>query len=165
MEEMEFKYEVVTHSPEETLALGKRFARYLKPGAVVGLWGDLGVGKTVMIKGICEGLGVEIEDVTSPSFTVMNMYQGKVPVFHFDFYRVGNFEDVMEFGIEEYFYGEGISLIEWPERIEAYLPKDLIPIHLYRLKPEHRTSENDRYISIGNLTPSVLTALKGKKAR
>ncbi len=165
MENVEFTYECVTHSPEETRKLGRRLGKFLKPGAVVGLWGDLGAGKTVMIKGICEGLGVEIEDVTSPSFTVMNMYQGKVPVFHFDFYRVEGFEDVMEFGIEEYFYGEGISLIEWPERIEAYLPKDLIPIHIHRLKPEHRSGENDRYISIGNLTPSVLSALKKEGGR
>jgi len=160
---VEFKFEIVTHSPEETFALGERFSKYLKPGAVLAFWGDLGAGKTVMIKGICKGFGIDAEDVTSPSFTVMNIYQGEVPVFHFDFYKIQSYEDVSGFGIEEYFYSEGISLIEWAERIESYLPEDRIPIVIRRLKPEHRKSENDRYISIGNLTPSVLTALKRKR--
>ncbi|NOY77500.1 MAG: tRNA (adenosine(37)-N6)-threonylcarbamoyltransferase complex ATPase subunit type 1 TsaE [Calditrichaeota bacterium] len=155
--------ESITHSPEETFALGERLARYLKPGAVVAFWGDLGAGKTVMIKGICKGLGIDAEDVTSPSFTVMNIYEGEIPVFHFDFYKIQSYEEVSGYGIEDYFYGEGISLIEWAERIESYLPEDRIPIVIRRLKPEHRKSENDRYISIGNLTPSVLTALKRKR--
>ncbi len=159
---MEFKFEIVTHSPEETFRLGEHFAKYLKPGAVLAFHGDLGAGKTVMIKGICRGLGIEAEDVTSPSFTVMNMYNGKIPVFHFDFYKIQSYEDVSGFGIEEYFYDDGITLIEWAERIDPYLPEDIIPIVISRLKPEHRKSENDRYISIGNLTPSVLTALKRK---
>jgi len=160
---VEFKLESITHSPEETFALGERLARYLKPGAVVAFWGDLGAGKTVMIKGICKGLGIDAEDVTSPSFTVMNIYEGEIPVFHFDFYKIQSYEEVSGYGIEDYFYGEGISLIEWAERIESYLPEDRIPIVIRRLKPEHRKSENDRYISIGNLTPSVLTALKRKR--
>lgn len=157
---MEFKFETVTHSPEETFKLGEQFSKYLKPGTVVAFWGDLGAGKTVMIKGVCSGLKIDAADVTSPSFTVMNLYTGELPVFHFDFYRIESFEDVLAFDLEDYFYGEGVSLIEWPERIKPYLPEDVIPVALERLKPEHRRSENDRRISIGNLTSSILEALK-----
>jgi tRNA threonylcarbamoyladenosine biosynthesis protein TsaE len=118
-----------SQNEKETFEFGKIIAAQLKPGDVIGLFGDLGSGKTTCIKGICSGLGVT-EEVTSPTFTLINEYQGRLPVFHFDFYRISAKSALKDLGLEEYLSGEGICLIEWPEIIVDLLPDQRFEIHL-----------------------------------
>ena len=113
---------IETFRPEETFELGKRLATDAIPGQVYTLIGDLGVGKTVLTQGIAEGLGIE-EPVNSPTFTIVQVYEeGRMPFYHFDVYRIGDVEEMDEIGYEDYFYGEGLCLIEWANLIEEILP-------------------------------------------
>ncbi len=113
---------IETYSPEETFALGEKMGREAKPGEVYTLIGDLGVGKTVFTQGIASGLGIT-EPVSSPTFTIVQVYEeGRMPFYHFDVYRIGDIEEMDEIGYEDYFYGEGLTLIEWADLIEELLP-------------------------------------------
>lgn len=115
---------VETFSPEETFALGEKLGREAKPGEVYTLIGDLGVGKTVFTQGIAKGLDLE-EPICSPTFTIVQVYEeGRMPFYHFDVYRIGDIEEMEEIGYEDYFYGNGLSLIEWANLIEEILPKN-----------------------------------------
>ena len=118
-----------TFSAEETEKLGEQIGREAKPGEVYTLIGDLGVGKTVFTKGIAEGLGIT-EPVNSPTFTIVQVYDtGRMPFYHFDVYRIGDIEEMDEIGYEDYFYGEGLTMIEWANLIEEILPekrKDIV---------------------------------------
>ena len=117
-------------SPEETFALGKTFGNAAKQGEVYAFYGDLGVGKTVFIKGFAAGLGVT-EDVVSPTFTIIQEYgSGRLPMYHFDVYRIDDPDELFEIGFEEYVYGEGVTLVEWAEKAEEFLPKDRIMIRI-----------------------------------
>jgi tRNA threonylcarbamoyladenosine biosynthesis protein TsaE len=116
-------------SPEETLALGERIGRSLKPGAVVALRGGLGAGKTCLAKGIARGLGVE-ETVTSPTYTIISEYRGRVPLYHIDAYRLAGDEDFEDLGGLELLGGGGVSIIEWSERIPRSLPPDHIGVEI-----------------------------------
>lgn len=119
---------VETYSEEETLALGRRLAQDAVPGMVFALEGDLGVGKTVLTKGMAEGLGIK-EPVNSPTFTVLQIYDdGKLPFYHFDVYRIEEPEEMEEIGYEEYFYGDGICLVEWANLIAELMPEDTVRI-------------------------------------
>ena len=112
-----------TYSPEETNALEKRLGAEAKPGDVYTLVGDLGVGKTVFTQGIAEGLGIT-EPVSSPTFTIVQVYEeGRMPFYHFDVYRIGDIEEMDEIGYEDYFYGDGLCMIEWANLIEEILPE------------------------------------------
>jgi len=110
-----------SNSAKETENIAKAFAKTLKAGDVVCLWGDLGVGKTAFAGGLSKGLGVT-EYISSPTFTVVNCYEGKLPVYHFDVYRISDSEEMYEIGYEEYVYGDGVSIIEWPGLIADILP-------------------------------------------
>lgn len=113
------------------MALGKSLAASLKPGAVVALYGDLGSGKTVLTKGIGSALGIAKENVSSPTFTIVNEYvAGSIPLFHFDAYRIESPEELFDLGYEDYFFGEGICVVEWADRIEALLPEHTIRLQL-----------------------------------
>ena len=113
---------IETNSPEETFALGRQIGQQAKAGEVYTLIGDLGVGKTVLTQGVAEGLGIE-EPVNSPTFTIMQIYEeGRLPFYHFDVYRIGDVEEMEEIGYEDYFYGDGVCLIEWANLIEEILP-------------------------------------------
>ena len=117
-----------TRSPEETYELGKKIGQQARPGQVYTLTGDLGVGKTVFTQGVAAGLGIT-EPVSSPTFTIVQIYEeGRLPFYHFDVYRIGDIEEMEEIGYDDYFFGEGICLIEWEELIEEILPKDRISI-------------------------------------
>ena len=112
-----------TFSPEETLALGETLGRAAKPGEVYVLIGDLGVGKTVFTQGIARGLDIA-EPISSPTFTIVQVYEeGRMPFYHFDVYRIGDVEEMEEIGYEDYFYGEGLSLVEWGDLIREILPE------------------------------------------
>ncbi|NIR50539.1 tRNA (adenosine(37)-N6)-threonylcarbamoyltransferase complex ATPase subunit type 1 TsaE [candidate division KSB1 bacterium] len=119
---------LISNSAEETENIGEVFAESLKSGDVVALFGELGSGKTTFIKGVCRGLEVS-DDVTSPTFTLIHEYSGRLPVYHLDFYRLEDPREIWELGCEEYFYGEGVSLVEWANRIIVNLPKDRIEVH------------------------------------
>ena len=111
-----------TNSPEKTFTLGRRIGQQARAGEVYTLIGDLGVGKTVLTQGVAAGLGIE-EPVNSPTFTIMQIYEeGRLPFYHFDVYRIGDVEEMDEIGYEDYFYGDGICLIEWANLIEEILP-------------------------------------------
>ena len=109
---------------EDTFNLGKKIGQQAKPGQVICLNGDLGVGKTVFTQGFAKGLGIE-ETVNSPTFTIIQVYdEGRIPLYHFDVYRIGDPEEMYEIGYEDYFFGEGVCLIEWSKLIEELIPSD-----------------------------------------
>ena len=115
---------VETYCAEETFALGKKIGELAKPGTVIALTGDLGVGKTVFTQGLAAGLGIE-EPVSSPTFTIVQVYEGgRLPFYHFDVYRIGDVEEMEEIGYEDCFYGDGVCLVEWADLIEELLPED-----------------------------------------
>ena len=111
-----------------TYRLGEAIGRQVKPGDIICLNGDLGVGKTVFTQGVASGLGIT-EPVNSPTFTIVQVYEeGRLPFYHFDVYRIGDIEEMGEIGYDDYFFGEGICLIEWAELIEEILPENRISI-------------------------------------
>ena len=113
---------------KDTYELGEKIGQMAKPGMVISLTGDLGVGKTVFTQGLAKGLGIE-EPVNSPTFTIVQVYEeGRLPLYHFDVYRIGDIEEMDEIGYEDYFYGEGVCLIEWSTLIQEILPEDAIHI-------------------------------------
>ena len=113
---------IETFCPEDTFEVGRTLAMEAVPGQVYTLIGDLGVGKTVLTQGMADGLGIE-EPVNSPTFTIVQVYEeGRMPFYHFDVYRIGDVEEMDEIGYEDYFYGEGLCLIEWANLIEEILP-------------------------------------------
>lgn len=112
-----------TYSEEETFALGNRIGKEAKPGEIYALLGDLGVGKTVFTKGVAAGLAIK-EQVNSPTFTIVQVYDsGRLPFYHFDVYRIGDPEEMDEIGYEDYFYGEGLCLVEWANLIDELMPE------------------------------------------
>ena len=117
-----------TNSPQETFSAGRQLGEKAFPGQVITLTGDLGVGKTVFTQGLAKGLGIE-EPVNSPTFTIVQVYdEGILPLYHFDVYRIGDIEEMEEIGYDDYFYGNGICLIEWANLIEEILPEQIIEI-------------------------------------
>ena len=119
---------IESFSPEDTFRVGEQLAKDARPGDIYTLDGDLGVGKTIFTKGMAKGLGIE-EPVTSPTFTILQEYEsGRLPLYHFDVYRIGDPEEMDEIGYEDYFYGQGICLIEWAGLIEELIPKEAVRI-------------------------------------
>ena len=119
-----------SNSEKETWEIGNRIAQQCEAGTIVLLHGDLGVGKTVFTKGFAAGLGVE-EPVNSPTFTIIQIYEsGRLPLYHFDVYRIADVEEMDEIGYEDYFFGDGVCLIEWADLIQEILPPDVIAIEI-----------------------------------
>jgi tRNA threonylcarbamoyladenosine biosynthesis protein TsaE len=121
-------YQFISKLPEDTRDFARRLAGLLKAGDVIALEGDLGAGKTTFTKGLAEGLGIT-RNVNSPTFTIIKEYQGRLPLYHMDVYRVEDaFEDL---GFEEYFEGNGVTVVEWAHLIETQLPQELLLLQLY----------------------------------
>ena len=119
-----------SHSREETLAIGRKLGEAAQAGEIYALAGDLGTGKTVFSKGFAEGLGVT-ETVSSPTFTILQIYEdGRLPLYHFDVYRIEEPEEMEEVGLDEYLEGDGVCLIEWPERIAEMLPAQVRTVRI-----------------------------------
>ncbi len=115
-------------SPRETFSIGRKMGEALSPGSIIALTGDLGCGKTVFSQGIAAGLSIP-EPVTSPTFTILQVYEsGRLPLYHFDVYRIGEPEEMEELGYEEYFFGDGVCLVEWAGLIEELIPRDAIRV-------------------------------------
>ena len=113
---------VESYKAEDTFELGNKFGKSAEPGQIICLFGDLGTGKTVFTKGFAEGLGI-VESVNSPTFTILQVYdEGRIPLYHFDVYRIEDVEEMYEIGFEDYFYNSGVCLIEWANIIEEILP-------------------------------------------
>ena len=131
--------QITTHSADETQALGKKLAESLRPGDVIAYFGDLGAGKTAFTRGIAEGLGVS-EQVTSPTYTIVNEYlSGRLPLFHFDMYRLGSSDELFDIGWEDYLARGGVCAVEWSENVEDAL-QDAIRITIEKdsLVPDTR---------------------------
>ena len=127
----------ISHSENQTRRLGMRLATLLQAGDVVALIGDLGSGKTRWIQGVCQGLDV-VDPVISPTFTLVNEYRGRLPVYHIDLYRLADATETLSFGLEEYLYGNGISLVEWADKALEFFPKSYLAIELYYLEDTKR---------------------------
>lgn len=131
-----------TASPNETRALGRSLAQKLQPGDVLLLLGNLGAGKSEMTRGIAEGLGVS-GPVTSPSFTILNVYDdGRIPLYHFDWYRLESAEELFEMGMDEYLGGDGVAVVEWPSQCPEAIPETYLSVEL---KP---VGETEREITL-----------------
>jgi tRNA threonylcarbamoyladenosine biosynthesis protein TsaE len=131
---------ITTSCEEETEACGRELARTLKPGSVVALYGGLGAGKTAFVRGLAQGLEVQ-EDVSSPTFTIVNEYPGKVPLFHFDLYRLHGAEELYDIGWEDYLDRGGICALEWSERAEGLFGPETVKVTLRRLDETRREIE------------------------
>lgn len=130
----------VSRSPDETRALGERFGEALQPGTVVACIGELGAGKTCFLQGLARGLGVTA-DVTSPTFVLVNQYRGRLPIFHLDAYRTEALTEVLELGLEEMMHGDGVTVIEWADKILPLLPAGTTMVRITGLGDEPRRIE------------------------
>lgn len=131
---------IESKSVEETLQAGRIFAATLKQGDVVCLEGDLGAGKTHFVKGMASSFGIDEATVSSPTFTLINEYKGgTLPLYHFDAYRLKSEQEALEIGTEEYLYGDGVSVIEWPSKISGLLPEDAIRVEITHQGDNSRT--------------------------
>ena len=128
---------LVASSPEETAAAGEQLAARLGPGDVVALTGELGAGKTCFVQGLARGLGVA-GGVTSPTFVLVNHYRGRLPVYHLDAYRTGSLTELVDLGLEEMLHGDGVTVIEWADKLLPLLPARTIHVHLSGLGDEPR---------------------------
>lgn len=129
---------MMTHSPAETRALGEKLAHLLLPGDVLLLWGDLGAGKSELTRGIAKGLGIA-GPISSPSFTIMNVYDdGRIPLYHFDWYRLQSSEELYEMGMDEYLGGDGVAVIEWPGQCPDAIPEKYLSITIEPQEDETR---------------------------
>jgi len=124
------KMVIETFSERETENAGFMFGQKAKPGEIYCLSGDLGVGKTVFTRGFAHGLGVTEKYITSPTFTIMNEYSGRIPLYHFDVYRITSLDEMDDADYEDYFFGEGVCLVEWAELIEGLIPDDACRISI-----------------------------------
>lgn len=113
---------VQSSSPDETIKIAREFAKTVERGDIICLEGNLGAGKTHFVRGFVQGLGLSGDIVSSPTFTIINEYDGELPIYHFDCYRLEHVEEALEIGAEEYLYGNGVCVIEWPDRITDLLP-------------------------------------------
>ena len=141
--------EIRTTSPEETKAWGKRLARLLFPGAVIALEGELGAGKTCFVKGLAAGLGLDEEEISSPTFTLIaEHYRGRIPLYHLDLYRLEGAE-VEELGLDEYLFGQGVSAIEWFRFLPAGIVNEYLQVSFTFVDGDERvltlTSRGERY--------------------
>lgn len=118
-----------TSSPEETEALGEKIGRRLQRGDILTFKGELGAGKTCMIRGIAKGLGIK-DRITSSSFVIMRVMEGDIPVYHFDLYRLENEEELIDIGYDEFLFSNGVSLIEWPEKLENLIGSDFLSVEI-----------------------------------
>lgn len=139
------KYCYITNAPEETEALGAQLGALLKPGTVLAYTGDLGAGKTAFTRGLARGLGI-CEQVTSPTFTLVNEYEtGRIPLFHFDMYRLGSSDELFDIGWDDYLVRGGVCAVEWSENVEDALDEETIWVEIRRGE-----QENQREITISN---------------
>jgi len=147
--------ELQLNNSDETLKLGEIIGKSLNPGSIIALVGDLGAGKTVLVKGIAKGLGVE-EEPNSPTFVIMNSYEGRIPLYHFDLYRLSDEEELLGIGYDEYFFGDGVAAVEWADRVQDIFPEHTIKIEIKIPESKSEDSETIRDIRIEGTSKWVL---------
>ena len=138
---------ILVTNADETIKLGEIIGKSLEAGSIIALRGDLGAGKTVLVKGIARGLEIEDEPV-SPTFVIMNAYEGEIPLYHFDLYRISGADELTGIGADEFLFGEGVSAVEWAERVDEILPPYTIYIDIKMPGPDSGAEENTREIRI-----------------
>lgn len=131
------KRTIISASEEETLSVASELGSSSRPGTIITLSGELGTGKTLMAKGIAKGLDIK-DDITSPTFSLFEIYEGTLPLYHFDLYRIEDIKELKSLNFDEYWYGSGVSVVEWPERAEGLLQGPVISVHLERIDDETR---------------------------
>jgi len=138
--------EIFTNSAEETILLGNKIGKLLEPGDIIAMQGTLAAGKTTFTKGIAQSLAIN-ETITSPTFTLISEYEGIRPLYHMDVYRLNSEEEFIDLGVEDLMYSDGISIIEWSEKVMGQLPKKTIIIHIEILENDKRkfTISNFKY--------------------
>lgn len=145
---MDQSYSFIVHNVEETYALAKLLAKFVQPGDVLALVGDLGAGKTTFTQGLAQGLGIQ-DRVNSPTFTIIKEYEGRIPLYHMDVYRLNGEEDL---GFDEYFSGDGVTVVEWPSQIAEFLPEELLWIEITAANDPEREirlrPQGERYIKL-----------------
>lgn len=129
---------LTSNSEEETRRIGFALGEVFEPGIVVGLVGNLGAGKTRLVQAICDGLHVEAGQVNSPTFVLIQEYEGRLPVYHFDTYRLRDIDEFLELGADDYVHGDGVCLIEWADRMDEVLPRDRLTIRMEILGEQSR---------------------------
>ncbi|MBP7216406.1 MAG: tRNA (adenosine(37)-N6)-threonylcarbamoyltransferase complex ATPase subunit type 1 TsaE [Candidatus Omnitrophica bacterium] len=129
---------IITHSVKETMNVGRLIAKVLRPGSIVCLFGQLGSGKTVLTKGIAEGLGINQDEIISPTFVLMRQHQGRMPLHHFDLYRLDNQQEIAGLGSEEFLFADGVSVIEWAQRLSDCAPAEYLGVTLAIISKESR---------------------------
>jgi tRNA threonylcarbamoyladenosine biosynthesis protein TsaE len=155
MNEHTAKLTLISRNPEETFLIGKIIGRNLIESDVVALVGDLGAGKTCLTQGIARGLGVPDEyQITSPSFTLINEYQGRMMLYHFDLYRLSRASEMDDMGYEEYLFGQGVSVIEWADKVRGILPDDTLFVLINYI------DENERNIMISGQEKKIAIIMK-----
>lgn len=152
---------ITTHSDKETQIFGENLASCLTQGDVIALIGGLGAGKTTLVKGIVRGLGCK-EEITSPTFILLREYKARLQVYHFDFYRLEKPEALYDLDYEEYFYGQGVSIIEWAERAQGFLPIEYLRIEINWIS---QTIRELNLIPFGEHYVQMVKLFKGKKIR
>jgi len=141
--------EYLSRREQETFNLGKNLAHYLKSADVICLIGDLGTGKTTFTKGIAQGLKIISTQVNSPTFVLLNIYEGKLPVYHLDLYRMEDTKEILNIGYEEFLYGQGVAVVEWAERLKKLLPNEYLEVRFKHKARNERllkfTARGQRY--------------------
>ena len=128
----------LSQNEKETLRLGAELAPYLRYGSIVCLFGDLGSGKTTFTKGIAQGLKINQTKVNSPTFVLMNIYEGKKPLYHFDLYRVEKAEEILNIGYEEFLYGDGVTVVEWADKLGDLMPRECLSVQFIHQENNNR---------------------------
>jgi len=144
---------IVSGSVRDTLRFGRRIARHARPGDIVCLFGDLGSGKTVLAKGIAQGLGIDRACVTSPTFVLMHRYDGRMPMYHFDLYRIQDAGQIEDLGYEEYMFDNGVAVIEWAGRMGTLIPDAYLKVEM---RPAGRNRRRIRVTAVGAAYKEVL---------
>lgn len=151
-----------TDNEEQTRAIGKKVARHLRPGDILCLIGDLGAGKTTMVKGVAQGLRYNPDDVHSPTFVLMNIYEGRLPLYHFDLYRLETDVEMNLIGLEEFLYGQGVALVEWADRLGPLTPKEYLEITLAHKKDSKRAI---KLKAVGKRYKELLRQISNEKTK
>ena len=150
-------WQFTSSSEAETEALAKHLADALEPGTVVALVGNLGAGKTRLVRAVAEALGVDPRAIASPTFVLVHEYAGRLPIFHFDIYRLRNPADFLDLGADEYLNAEGVCFVEWADRVEELLPSDHLRIEITPTGPTHRTF---RFVPRGERSCALVARLQ-----
>lgn len=145
--------QIISNSEKDTFRTADDLSRGLKPGDVLALTGELGSGKSVFARGLLHGFGIKDKYIASPTFTLINIYKGKLPVYHFDVYRLNSPDELINLGYEEFFFGDGVTIIEWADKVKDFLPEKYIKIELKVLSEKGRLITIDQRPKTEDLRP------------